>query len=115
MFFARHVIRGGRTPEGIGQPTQHRLRSEIAVAHLAFGVLGLLSVRFRGMFWFATIVGHGVFLIGVATVNVRKILEDKILLFDILMSLAHAALLKVYDPLEATRLAPVRRRFTTRS
>ncbi|MDQ3636862.1 MAG: hypothetical protein M3426_02545 [Actinomycetota bacterium] len=110
LWFVRH-LRKGRSAEGGGQPAADRVLSELAVAHLAFGVLGLLALRFRGMFWFATVVGQAVFLGGVAAVNAREILKDKMYLFDVLMSLAHVGLLMVYDPLGAARLsAPTRRR-----
>ena len=75
-----------------------------------FGAV-LLALRFRGMFWFATVVGQAVFLGGVAAVNAREILKDKMYLFDVLMSPAHIGLLMVYDPLGAVRFsAPTRRR-----
>ena len=88
-FFARHLLRGGRTDEDANQPAVEKMRTELAVAHLAFGVLGLLAIRFRGMFWFATVIGQAVFLGSVAAVNVREIWKDKMYLFDVLMSLAH--------------------------
>ena len=105
LWFVGH-LRRGRTTEGVGQPAADKVLSELAVAHLAFGVLGLLAIRFRGMFWFATVVGQAVFLGGVAAVNAREILKDKMYLFDVLMSLAHVGLLTVYDPLGAARPAP---------
>ena len=106
LFFVWHVLHTGRTAEGVGRPARDRVRAELAVAHLAFGVLGLLSVRFRGMFWFATVVGQAVFLGGVAAVNAREIFRDKMYLFDVLMSLAHVGLLKAYNPLDAGRPLP---------
>src|ERR687886_2637360 len=51
LYFVRHLrdaLRGGA-----GQSAEDKVRSREAVAHLAFGVLGLLSIRFRGMFWLA--------------------------------------------------------------
>jgi len=100
FFFVRHVIRKRAGAEGSGEAGEDRVRSEVAVAHLAFGVLGFLAVRFRGMFWFATIVGQAILLIGIATVNGRDALKNKMYLFDVLMSLAHLGLLKAYDPQE---------------
>jgi hypothetical protein len=81
-------------------PASNLLKLEIAVAHLAVGVLGLLSFRFRGIFWFATAVGQAIFLIGIGIVHAREVLKQRIFLFDILMSLAHISLLKAYRPLE---------------
>ena len=54
---------------------------------------------FRDAFWSATVVGQVIFLIGVAAVNARKGLKDKMLWFDVMMSLAHLVLLKAYKPL----------------
>lgn len=110
LWVMRYLLHRDRTTEGVCQPGTDRAGSELAIAHLALGVLGLLAVRFRGMFWFATIVGQTVFLGGVAAVNAREILKDKMYLFDVLMSLAHVGLLRVYDPLEAARPLPARRR-----
>ena len=101
LFFAWHVRHGRSTSEDADQPPKDRVRSELAVAHLAFGVLGLLAIRFRGMFWFATVVGQAVFLGGVAVVNARDIFKEKMYLFDALMPLAHVILLIAYDPLAA--------------
>jgi len=63
------------------------------------------------MFWFATVVGQTVFLGGVAVVHAREVFKDKMYLFDVLMSLAHVGLLWIYDPLEAARPLPARRRW----
>ena len=67
LWFVRYLLHKGSAPEGVGQPGADRTGSELAIAHLALGVMGLLAVRFRGMFWFATVVSQTVFLGGVAT------------------------------------------------
>jgi hypothetical protein len=107
LFFVRHFLRGG-----VGQSAgeEDRLRSQVAVAHLAFGVLGLLSIRFRGLFWFATIIGQAILLIGIAALNSREMFKDKMVLFDFLISLAHLGLLLAYNPLKDARPRPARRR-----
>ena len=100
FFFVRRVLRDRRSTEEADDSEGDRARSEVALAHLAFGVLGLLSMRFRGAFWSATIIGQAVFLIGKAPVNAREGLNNKMLWFDVLMSLAHLVLLKAaYEPL----------------
>ena len=109
LWFVGH-LRRGRTAEGGSQPSADKVLSELAVAHLAFGALGLLAIRFRGMFWFATVIGQAVFLGGVAAVNAREILKDKMYLFDVLMTLAHVGLLTAYDPLGAAHPSTVTRR-----
>jgi hypothetical protein len=87
------------------------VRSREAVAHLAFSVLGLLSIRFRDMFWFATVVGQAILLIGIAALGGREVSKNKMSLLEVLMSLAHLGVLKAHDPLEAARPRLVRRRF----
>ncbi len=106
FYFVRHILRSG-----VGRSAEERVRSREALGHLAFGVLGLLSIRFRGMFWFATVIGQAILLIGIAALNGREMLKDKMSRFDVLMSLAHLGLLGAYDPLEATQPRPVRRRW----
>jgi hypothetical protein len=109
LWFVRYLLHKGRAPEGKGQPGAYCTGSELAIAHLALGVMGLLAVRFRGMFWFATDVGQTVYLGGVATVHARDIFKEKMYLFDVLMSLAHIGLSGIHDPLEAARPLPARR------
>ncbi len=112
FFFVRHVLRDGRISEEADHSAGDKAPSEVAVAHLAFGVLGLLSVWFRGMFWFATVIGQSVFLIGVAILHARNILQAKLSLFDVLMSIMHLGLLAVYDPLRNGQLRRTRRRWS---
>jgi len=111
FFFVRRVLRDRRSTEEADDSEGDRARSEVALAHLAFGVLGLLSMRFRGAFWSATIIGQAVFLIGKAPVNAREGLNNKMLWFDVLMSLAHLVLLKAYEPLGDAGSHPLRRRW----
>jgi hypothetical protein len=103
LWFLRHLLHKGGDLEGEGESEADRTGSELAIAHLALGVLGLLAIRFRGKFWVATVVCQTVFLGGVTAVHAREILKDKMYLFDALMSLAHVGLLVVYGPSEAAR------------
>lgn len=50
----------------IGWPTGSPFQLEVAFANLSFGVMGLLSWKFRGEFWMATIIGFSVFYLGAA-------------------------------------------------
>jgi hypothetical protein len=47
---------------------------EVAMANLAFGVLGLLCLRQRGSFWTATGIGAAVFLLGCAYGHLREMI-----------------------------------------
>ncbi len=73
MAFLGHTMRADEIARSIGWPTGNPFQFEIAAANLAFGVLGLLCIRFRDGFWTATIVGYGIFLEGAACVHIYEI------------------------------------------
>ena len=75
MGFLGHAMRADEIARSIGWPTGNPFQFEVAVANLAFGVLGLLCLKFRDGFWTATILGYGVFLEGAAYGHIRDILE----------------------------------------
>jgi hypothetical protein len=102
LAFSGHTMRADEIARSIGWPTGSPFQFEVAVANLAFGVLGLLCAKFRDGFWTATILGYGVFLEGAAYGHVREILEagnwsinnaGPILFVDILFPLFLLALL----------------------
>jgi len=72
FFFLGHTARAKETAEEIGWPAGNPFQTEVGIANLAFGVLGLLCARFRGLFWFATAVGHAVFMLGAAAGHVPR-------------------------------------------
>ena len=49
--FAGHTMRAAPVAASIGGPAGNPFQYEVAVANLAFGVLGLLCLRFRDGFW----------------------------------------------------------------
>jgi hypothetical protein len=71
--FAGHTMRAGPVAASIGWPAGNPFQYEVAVANLAFGVLGLLCLRFRGEFWTATAIGWSVFMLGAAGVHLHQI------------------------------------------
>jgi hypothetical protein len=100
--FYAHTARAPQTAEVIGWPPGNPFQSEVAVANLAFGVLGILCIRLRGLWWWATVIGSGIFLLGAAVVHVQQIVETGnrapgnagvVLYWDILMPLVQLALL----------------------
>jgi hypothetical protein len=112
FFFLGHTARAKETAEGIGFPVGNPFQTEVAFANLAFGVLGLLSARFRGLFWFATAVGHAIFMLGAAAVHTREMVKEKnfepgnagaVFYYDILAPLVHLGLLSVYAQAEPRR------------
>lgn len=100
--FAGHTLRADRVAQSIGWPAGNPFQFEVAAANLAFGVLGLLSLRFRDGFWTATVLGYGIFLEGAACVHLREIVAagnwsvnnaGPILIADVLFPLFLVALL----------------------
>lgn len=75
MAFMGHTFRADEIARSIGWQPGSPFQFEVAVANLAFGVLGLLCLKFRDGFWTATIVGYGVFLEGAAYGHIREIVE----------------------------------------
>jgi Family of unknown function (DUF6790) len=73
LGFVGHTMRAGSVAASIGWPAGNPFQYEVAVANLAFGVLGLLCLRFRGGFWTATAIGWSVFMLGAAGVHLHQI------------------------------------------
>ena len=64
--FMGHFFKADEVARGIGWPTGSPFQREIAFANLALGTLGIMSIWFRGNFWFAAIVARSVFSWGAA-------------------------------------------------
>ncbi|ELY95404.1 DUF6790 family protein [Natrialba taiwanensis] len=74
--FLGHYFRAETVAALIGWPAGNPFQTEIAFANLAFGILGLLCVVYRGEFWIATVIGISIFLLGAASVHIRNIREQ---------------------------------------
>ncbi|HOD14151.1 MAG TPA: hypothetical protein PLA65_01720 [Spirochaetota bacterium] len=72
--FTGHAFMADQVAAKIGWPAGSPFQFEVAVANLAFGILGLMSVRFRNDFRLATAVGYAVFLLGAAAGHIREII-----------------------------------------
>jgi hypothetical protein len=97
-----HTVRARESAAVIGWPPDNPFQSEVGTANLAFGVLGILCIWLRGLWWWATTISSGIFLVGAAVVHVQQIAETGnrepgnagvILYWDILMPLVNLALL----------------------
>ena len=64
--FIGHFFKADEVARGIGWPTGSPFQREIAFANLAMGTLGIMSIWFRGNFWFAAIAARSVFSWGAA-------------------------------------------------
>lgn len=71
--FWGHAFLADKVAASIGWAAGSPFQFEVAVANLAFGVLGILCVFFKGNFWLATGIGYAVFLFGAAFGHIREI------------------------------------------
>jgi hypothetical protein len=102
--FAGHTLRAVPVAASIGWAAGNPFQYEVAVANLAFGILGILCLWFRNGFWAATAIGWSIFLLGAAGVHLYEIHTGQpyapgnaggILYFDIFMPVLVLALLGV--------------------
>jgi hypothetical protein len=71
--FIGHTVYADTTAASIGWPAGNPFQSEVAVANLSVGVLGILCYWMRGNFWVATVIGFSVWWLGDAVVHIRSI------------------------------------------
>jgi len=71
--FIGHTVFADATAASIGWPAGNPFQSEVAVANLTVGILGILCYWMRGNFWVATVIGFSVWWLGDAVVHIREI------------------------------------------
>jgi hypothetical protein len=71
--FIAHTVFADSTAASIGWPAGNPFQSEVAVANLSVGVLGILCYWMRGSFWNATVIGFSVWWLGDAVVHIKSI------------------------------------------
>jgi hypothetical protein len=76
LAFISHTVFADTTAASIGWPTSNPFQSEVAVANLAVGILGILCYWMRGSFWIATVIGFSVWYLGDAVVHIRSIVVE---------------------------------------
>lgn len=69
LAFYAHTFMAVQTAELIGWAPGNPFQSEIAAANLAFGILGILSLWLRDLFWVATVLGSSIFLFGAFVIH----------------------------------------------
>lgn len=74
--FMGHAFFANEVAESIGWPTGNPFQTEVAVANLAIGILGILSYWIRGNFWTATVIATSIWLLGAAAIHVREMLAE---------------------------------------
>ncbi|URR34714.1 hypothetical protein NBE99_08675 [Thermosynechococcus sp. HN-54] len=69
-----HTFDAEATARKIGWLPGSPFQFEVAMANLAFGILGLLCIWQRGLFWTATGIGFSVYVLGCAYGHYRQML-----------------------------------------
>ena len=106
--FLEHCFRLNKvTAEAIWQPTG-LFQNTVAFLNLLRGILGILCIRFRGNFWWVTVIISSVFLLSCAYYEMRHVEEmlvsenepycytEFVLNFDLFFPIALVGLLVVY-------------------
>jgi Family of unknown function (DUF6790) len=105
LAFLSHTLLTDQTARAIGWPTGNPFQSEVAVANLVVGVLGILCYWIRGNFWSAAVIATSVWLLGDAVVHIYHIVVNQNyhpgnarlpFYYDILLPLLLIVLLIVY-------------------
>ena len=105
VFSISHTVFADATAASIDWPAGNPFQSEVAVANLTVGTLGILCYWIRGNFWIATVIAFSVQWLGAAVVHIRSIVVEAnyapnnaglTFYLDILMPLVLIALLVYY-------------------
>ena len=67
-----HILNADAIAESIGWPTRNPFQTEVGIANLAFGILGILCYFKRDGFWLATILGEFVFFMGAGILHLYQ-------------------------------------------
>lgn len=73
LAFYSHLFMADETARMIGWAPGSPFQSEIGMANLSYGVLGILAFWYRGLFWFATVLGQAIFFLGAFIVHMIQI------------------------------------------
>ena len=102
--FIWHAFLPEKVALSMGWPPSPQFQFEIGLADLAFGVLGLLSIKWKGDFWKATAIGVSIVLWGAAYRHIEDIILNHnfapnnagyVLFYDIFTPLLLFSLLKL--------------------
>jgi hypothetical protein len=77
LGFVGHAFFPDRIARAIGWPTGSPFQLEVAIADLAFGILGLMCIRFKEDFWTATGVGSSIYFLGAAYGHAKYLIVHK--------------------------------------
>ena len=74
--FSGHVFAADEVAASIGWPAGNPFQTEVGVANLAIGTLGILSYWIRGNFWIAAVIATSIWLLGAAAIHVREMVGE---------------------------------------
>jgi hypothetical protein len=69
-----HLFAADRVAEQLGWATGSPFQTEVGLFDLAFGVLGVCCVWFRGQWWYAVTLGWTIFAVGAAGVHIQEMM-----------------------------------------
>jgi hypothetical protein len=72
--FIGHTVFADRAAASIGWPAGNPFQTEVVIANLAIGTLGILCYWFRSEFWSANVIGASVWLLGDAVGHIQQII-----------------------------------------
>ena len=67
-----HLFAADKVAEQLGWATGSPFQTEVGLFDLAFGVLGVCCIWFRGQWWYAVTLGWAIFAVGAAGVHLRE-------------------------------------------
>ena len=76
MGFIGHVFMPDRIAKAIGWASGSPFQFEVAMADLAFGILGIMCIWLKGHFWTATGIGSSIFFLGAAYGHSKALLVE---------------------------------------
>jgi len=105
-----HVFNGPATAKMIGWAAGSPFQYEVGIADMAFGLICVLCIFFRGSFWLAAIIANSVFLFGCMIGHVRSLAESgnlaaynigpNIIIADFILPLVLIGLYLIYQKME---------------
>jgi len=73
--FMGHTFAADEVARSIGWPEGNPFQTEVAVANLAIGTLGILCYWIRDNFWTASVIATSVWLLGAATIHIVEMVN----------------------------------------
>ncbi len=70
--FSGHLFAADEVAASIGWPAGNPFQTEVAVANLAIGTLGILSYWIRGNVWTAAVIVTSIWLLGAAAIHLSE-------------------------------------------